>query len=799
MFVVDERLAAGGMGEVYRGRNIATGDPVAIKVVLAELAKDETVVGLFFKEAKVLNTLHHPAIVRYGVFGIDPDVKRPYLVMEYVDGPSLAGMIDGRPMASGDARILLVQLASALDAAHRAGVIHRDISPDNVILPGGKVGAAKIIDFGIARATNVGAGTLLGGKFAGKYNFVSPEQLGLFGGEVTEVSDVYSLALVTANALRGAPVDMSGTPVEVIEKRRSVPDLSDIDPALRPLLELMLLPDPADRKVSMAAIADWLRAGADAAPDLARRVTTAVPCQTTIAPVSHAASASSANGGESTVLSALAGGRPSSRPPKEPTLVAPPQVARPKSDLGGAATPLARPEHDPLAYIRIEPGPAGPPPAAHAIKPEPRRRSRLPVYGLLALVTGAGGVALYALGYFGETEQQLAEGTGSGSFIETQPAMPPPPVAPPPAPTLSPAKPPTQVAEPETPAVTPAPPTVEPVKPEPSVVSPQRAPIRPPEQQTQAVTSDAPPALPPVATQPETSSAMPNASKVAPVPSSPVAPMPPVSGQPAADAPPLPMPEEAKPSLPTAQPKPKEEDVAIVHPPKEMTTPPAAPGEDQGIGTEAPKPNSPVDKRMAWLRAFNAGGCFFAHSVTSSPERMQIEGMAASAAPFEKLDAGFAKAFGFAPDVEGRLITNMQCGVATFLSALSRSKPPSISITLSSDQLKNGDALKGRVQDLTKERAVLYLIDNDGIVYPLDSLLGRDGHHGDFQVGRIEQSDDTPMPQLVLTLSSDKPIPGSLLSGPTENAPLFQELIQTITTERLDVDYGYAYFMLGGS
>ena len=100
------------------------------------------------------------------------------------------------------------------------------------------------------------AGRCIGGVFAGKYNFVSPEQLGLYGGEVTEQSDIYSLGLVMAAVLRGEPLDMSGSQVEVIEKRRSAPDLAAVDPSLRPVLESMLQPDPRDRPRGMQDIAD---------------------------------------------------------------------------------------------------------------------------------------------------------------------------------------------------------------------------------------------------------------------------------------------------------------------------------------------------------------------------------------------------------------------------------------------------------------------------------------------------------------------------------------------------------------
>ncbi|WP_413989670.1 protein kinase domain-containing protein [Labrys okinawensis] len=254
---IDSLLGVGGMGEVFKGHNIQTGDPVAIKIVLPEFAQDETILGLFRKEARILNHLYHDAIVRYYVFSIDPAISRPYLAMEFVDGPSLAAHVKNAPLPASEFMPLLRRLADGLHRAHAAGVIHRDMSPDNVILPGGLVQNAKIIDFGIARSANVGGETLLGGSFAGKYNFVSPEQLGLYGGEVTPKSDIYSLALVMAAAMRGRPLEMSGTQVDIIEKRRTVPDLSGIPKQFHPVLSAMLTPEPAKRPADMAAIRDW--------------------------------------------------------------------------------------------------------------------------------------------------------------------------------------------------------------------------------------------------------------------------------------------------------------------------------------------------------------------------------------------------------------------------------------------------------------------------------------------------------------------------------------------------------------
>jgi eukaryotic-like serine/threonine-protein kinase len=261
---IDSLIGLGGMGEVFRGHNIQTGDAVAIKIVLPEFARDELILDLFRKEARVLHHLAHDAIVRYYVFSIDAAIGRPYLAMEFVDGPSLAERIKSGPLSLEECTVLRRRVADGLQKAHEAGIIHRDISPDNVILPDGRVDRAKIIDFGIAKSATVGGGTLLGGSFAGKYNFVSPEQLGLFGAEVTAKSDIYSLGLVLAAAVQGYPIDMTGSQVEVIEKRRAVPDLSGLPKEIQGLLRSMLEPDPAARLSSMAAVRDWKPGGKEA-------------------------------------------------------------------------------------------------------------------------------------------------------------------------------------------------------------------------------------------------------------------------------------------------------------------------------------------------------------------------------------------------------------------------------------------------------------------------------------------------------------------------------------------------------
>ncbi|CAO4176430.1 protein kinase domain-containing protein [Methylorubrum aminovorans] len=257
IYEVDRFITAGGMGEIYRGRAVVTGDPVAIKTIRPDMAQNETAAALFRKEASSLHNLHHEAIVRYFVFTIDPTLGIPYLAMEYVEGEALSDIVRRGFLGTSDICVLMHRLATGLDAAHRHGIVHRDLSPDNVLIPEGDMAKAKIIDFGIARSP-LGDGTLIGSGFAGKMNYVSPEQLGLFGGEVGPRSDIYSLGLVIAETARGKNLDMGHSHLEVIERRRRLPDLSGIDPRLLPVLQRMLQPNPKDRPASMAEIAAWI-------------------------------------------------------------------------------------------------------------------------------------------------------------------------------------------------------------------------------------------------------------------------------------------------------------------------------------------------------------------------------------------------------------------------------------------------------------------------------------------------------------------------------------------------------------
>ncbi|ACA15462.1 serine/threonine protein kinase [Methylobacterium sp. 4-46] len=378
IYVIRSLIAAGGMGEVYRGEALATGDAVAIKVIKPDLARNASALALFRREASALHNLHHEAIVRYFVFSIDPKLELPYLAMEFVDGVSLSDRLKEGPLDGPTLRLLLRRLAAGLQAAHELGIIHRDVSPDNVILPGGNVARAKLIDFGIARAPSTD-GTVIGGGFAGKYAYVSPEQLGLYGGEVTPQSDIYSLGLLMAHAARGRALDMGSNHVDVVEKRRRVPDLTGIEEPIRGLLQAMLQPNPKDRPADLAAVAA-LAAAEPAAP---RRLPVAVLAAAGGGVAATAALAALAFA----VLPARRAEAPLTTPvpqvvgPAEPVVTpsvpAPPTEPSSRADPSSRAEP-ARPPSATKPPIIALPDPGEDPDAPPASPRDPRREPPAP-------------------------------------------------------------------------------------------------------------------------------------------------------------------------------------------------------------------------------------------------------------------------------------------------------------------------------------------------------------------------------------------------------------------------------------
>ncbi len=254
IFEVRRFIARGGMGEVFEGINVSSDERVAIKVMLPALAADPSVQAMFRKEARTLTRLSHPALVQYRVLAQEPQLGVLYIVTEFIDGTNLSDVLGSIGADDADLRMLTRRLADGLRVAHSLGAIHRDISPDNVLLENGRLDLAKIIDFGIAKDLDPSSKTIVGDGFAGKLGYVAPEQLGDFGRDVGPWSDVYSLGLVILAVASGKNVDMGATLVDAVDRRRAGTDLTPIPASLRPVIEAMLKPDPAERLRSMEAV-----------------------------------------------------------------------------------------------------------------------------------------------------------------------------------------------------------------------------------------------------------------------------------------------------------------------------------------------------------------------------------------------------------------------------------------------------------------------------------------------------------------------------------------------------------------
>ncbi len=266
IYEVRKFIARGGMGEVYEGINVQTDERVAIKVILSHLAMDPSVQAMFRKEARTLTRLSHPGLVQYRVLAQEPALGVLYIVTDFIDGGQLSDYYGQIHPGADELESLLRRLSAGLAAAHELGAIHRDISPDNVLLPEGRLDQAKIIDFGIAKDLDASSKTIVGDGFAGKLGFVAPEQFGDYDRQIGPWTDVYSLALVILTAAAGKPVDMGSTLVDAIDKRRKGPDLSVVPERIRPVLEGMLKPDPAERYRSMADVLVALDKVAHGAP-----------------------------------------------------------------------------------------------------------------------------------------------------------------------------------------------------------------------------------------------------------------------------------------------------------------------------------------------------------------------------------------------------------------------------------------------------------------------------------------------------------------------------------------------------
>lgn len=264
-FELEARVGSGGMGEVYRARDRATGGIAAVKVLRDEAPEAHH--ERFVREARLLAELTHPSIVRYLAFG-EASTGRPWLAMEWLDGEDLGMRLKREGIGARAAVDLAARVAAALATAHARGVIHRDIKPSNLFLVAGDPARVKVLDFGIARVLAAHDDMTRTGATIGTPKYMAPEQA-RGSRDVDARADLFSLGCVLFECLAGVSPFAGSTPAATLAKivLDEAPRLGelrgDLPRELEELVGRMLAKDPARRPRDCAEVATTLEALGD--------------------------------------------------------------------------------------------------------------------------------------------------------------------------------------------------------------------------------------------------------------------------------------------------------------------------------------------------------------------------------------------------------------------------------------------------------------------------------------------------------------------------------------------------------
>jgi serine/threonine-protein kinase len=261
---LDERLGAGGMSTVYKAHDNVLERLVAVKLLAEHLAEDDGFVARFRREALAAAKLLHPNVVQVYDSGRDSEAHRHFMVMEYVQGPTVAQMMREQDRVPVDQAVdIAVQACEGLEYAHRHGVIHRDVKPGNLIVNPDRV--VKLVDFGIAKAAEDSRITQIG-SVVGTAAYLSPERAQ--GDEATPSADVYSLGVVLYQLLSGRLPFESGSLTELaLRQQEGEPDPLDmlnpeVPPELSRAVSRSLAPRSELRYASAAEFGEAIRQGA---------------------------------------------------------------------------------------------------------------------------------------------------------------------------------------------------------------------------------------------------------------------------------------------------------------------------------------------------------------------------------------------------------------------------------------------------------------------------------------------------------------------------------------------------------
>jgi eukaryotic-like serine/threonine-protein kinase len=391
-------IAAGAVGEVWRATDLVLSRPVAVKRLRDGYAGQPEAMERFRAEARHAGALSHPGIAQVYDYGEAEPPSPPFLVMEFVDGPSLAGLLDGGPLDPADAMDVLAQVAAGLAAAHAAGLVHRDIKPANLLVAGD--GQVKITDFGIAHAAGSAQLTRTG-TMVGTPSYLAPERAG--GASATAASDLYSLGVVAYECLAGQP-PFQGTPMEVVAacQKAPLPPLPAAVPAeVAALVMELTAKDPAARPAGASQVATRAARLRDALRDSCPAALAASPAAVAQSPVAQPAAGPvllpagplSAGPAATATIAALPPplGDPAAGWPPEPATGWPaePATGWPRESAAGwPAEPGTGWPADPATGWPPELGPDGPGPAG------PRRGWpwwAIPLGAALAVLVGATG------------------------------------------------------------------------------------------------------------------------------------------------------------------------------------------------------------------------------------------------------------------------------------------------------------------------------------------------------------------------------------------------------------------------
>jgi len=288
-------LGAGGMGEVYRARDTRLGRDVAIKILPQHLTEKADARQRFEREARAVSSLNHPHICV--LYDIGHQDGTDFLVMELLEGETLAKRLEKGPLATAELLRIAIQIADALDKAHRQGILHRDLKPSNIMLT---KGGAKLMDFGLAKASDAAGAPMLSsltqslnlsakttpvtaeGTIVGTFQYMAPEQME--GKEADARSDIFSFGAVLFEMATGKRAFEGKTTASVIAAilEREPPPISTMQPMSPPALDrtvkICLAKDPDERFQSAHDVKlqlEWIRdAGSQAgvaAPVVAHR------------------------------------------------------------------------------------------------------------------------------------------------------------------------------------------------------------------------------------------------------------------------------------------------------------------------------------------------------------------------------------------------------------------------------------------------------------------------------------------------------------------------------------------------